>query len=502
MNINKISRAVAMVMPVFLMLMHTGYLQAQSYTTSTTHTYIFDDVSDSTIVRNWEDTAVFTCSHCPSNNQYSHIFHMRQSMSALAKMVGLPIMMSAYGRIVDRINDMRILENECYFCGTRITPISAEIMYDPFGNMYFEYTYDTCGFIGYYSFDNSFNILGNIEMHLIHEIKTALRMAVYNSNYDNNVTCIELVGVRPTGTTCLVEMSRTSTSPDAWSYYVITPDLTDEILTDVIVTDELVITASVYASNDGEIGFRHTKPMQYPFVSAPPNNTNRDLFKYDTRSYTSSHYLRGFVRLPDAPVKLCVSPYGFFAGVAGKPVSISGSLLIGHYVFVFDMAWPSSMREFQSAHSQMHLTLKEITFLKQREAVGILYSSKYNPSLNDIRTFLQFPRMGAVSVGGQYTDTLLYRGTGDLHSIDTYREHSVSLSGIKHSGGLPFDGIQRQYNRSNSCLDYHGEDVIYRDPVLTPYYINSGWNILDMFDTERKKCTPIILDNSSTACAH
>ncbi|MBR6990729.1 MAG: hypothetical protein IKH97_00740 [Bacteroidales bacterium] len=65
-------------MPVLLTLMlllSSGHTLAQSYTTSTMRYYVYDDACDSTIVRNWKDTAVFTCSHHPSNNLYSHIFH-------------------------------------------------------------------------------------------------------------------------------------------------------------------------------------------------------------------------------------------------------------------------------------------------------------------------------------------------------------------------------------------------------------------------------------------
>ena len=139
------------------------------------------------------------------------------------------------------------------------------------------------------------------------------------------------------------------------------------------------------------------------------------------------------------------------------------------------MLSPNSMAEFQSAETGEDLNFKEMACLWQKGVVGILYSSLYNPIFSDTRTFLQFPRMGAVSVGGQYMDTLLYNGLGDLHSIDVYKEHSVSFSGIKQLGYLPLEGIQRQYNRSNSCLTLHGEKSIYRDPVLIPKYVLSGW---------------------------
>ena len=505
MNLNKRNKKIIMCLSVLLTLSQAGYMQAQSYTTSNRHYYFYDDESDSTIVRNWDDTVVFTCSHHPNNTLYSHIFHMRKSTVLPAKEVGMPILMGSYGRIVDRINDMRILENECYFCGTRISPIGAEFEYDTSGNIHIEYTYDTCGFIGYYSFDNLLNVVGIIQVYLISNVKSVLRMAVYNSEYNNNVTCIELVGIKDTDTQpkCLVEMSRTGTGPDVWSYVVITPSLSDEIFTDVVLTDEILVTASVYGNNDGEIGFRHIKPTQYPFSQPLSPTTDNDLYKYDTRNYSSTHFIFGFTRLSNAPVRLCARQNGFIAGVAGKPVTGSGPIEIGNYVFVFDMAWPNMMREFQSANTGWKLSCKEMTYLEQKKAVGILYSSTYSSNINYMRTFLQFPRLGAVSVGGQYTDTLMYYGDGDLHSIDTYKGHSVSLGGIRQAGAFPSDGIQRQYNRSNSCYALYGEGVIYRDPVLTPRYFFSGWTHSNPVGAERVEYQPIKdFEGMTMSCSH
>lgn len=71
---------------------------AQGYTTSTYHFFPYTDACDSTIVRNWKDTAVFTCSHHPSHVQYSHSFHMRISTVRPAKVIGLPAVRMCMGK--------------------------------------------------------------------------------------------------------------------------------------------------------------------------------------------------------------------------------------------------------------------------------------------------------------------------------------------------------------------------------------------------------------------
>ncbi|MBQ6069069.1 MAG: hypothetical protein IJK84_06160 [Bacteroidales bacterium] len=173
-----------------------------------------------------------------------------------------------------------------------------------------------------------------------------------------------------------------------------------------------------------------------------------------------------------------------------------------NYVHIFDMEYPNSMREFQSARTSLSLNFKEMAFLKQKYAVGILYSAQYGIFQNEPRTVFQFPRMGAVPVGGQYSDTLVYNGIGDLHSMDTYREHSASFGGIRQSGAVPLDGIQRQYNRSNSCFTLQGEGVIYRDPVLAPKYISSGWRGSTLKTAEAIEYRPITIGNAMGACNH
>lgn len=505
---NAIRPGVAVLLLALLCLLPSGHAWAQSYTTSTIHYFVYNDACDSTIVRNWKDTAVFTCSHHPGNGQYSHTFHMRKSTVVPAKVFGLPVTINVYGQIIDRINDMRILDNECYFCGTRMTPNGVEIQYDPSGHAYTVVTYETCGFIGYYSFDNALNVLGTVKVVKVRDVKSALRMAVYNSEYNNNITCVEVLGELPSGTnaTCMVEMGRTATNPDGWTYYVAIPDIGDEILTDVVLSNDLVLTASVYASNDGEIGFRHVKPMLYPFLYPIQPATEEDLYVYDTRNYTSTHFPNGFKRLDKAPVKLCARPYGFLAGFAGEKVSNLGNtgiMLESSYVHIFDMDWPSSMMEFQSASTLSKLDFKEMAYLSQNKAVGILYSSKYGIFQNDTRTVFQFPRLGAVSVGGQYTDTLMYNGMGDLHSMDTYRNHSASFGGTRQTGLMPLDGIQRQYDRSNSCFTFQGEKIIYRDPVLVSSYVQSGWEDVPSGDVELIEYQPVTgIGNVMGGCNH
>ena len=87
------------------------------------------------------------------------------------------------------------------------------------------------------------------------------------------------------------------------------------------------------------------------------------------------------------------------------------------------------------------------------------------------------PYLGAVSVGGMYNDTLLYKSDGELQSTDSYKGHSVALPGIRSADQLSADAVQRQYDRSNSCLDLHGTEQIYREPVLKSVSKERGWVI-------------------------
>ena len=486
-----------------------GRVSAQSYTKSTYNMFNNLSPSDSVISRSWNDTALFTCSHLVSPvGGETHLFTMHSSQSASSVVVGMPVYITQYGvAIRDRVYDMRILGNTCYFCGSRIKPTGMETYYTPEGNAYTVYTYDTCGLMGYYTFDNTLTPTSAIAAHEIAGVRSALRMAVFPAT-TQGLTGMELLcAYGPDGhTNCLAELCNTLTNPDIWAYRLTAPSDTNEVLTDVTVTDSYLVTASVFKNDESLVGYRYAKKGEFAFGDTRPYSTADELYLYNIGSYTSAYFPQGIRRVAGAPVRLCPNWDGFVSGFAGYPFfkQEPGSMQIlrNDCVVLFDMEHPGYMREFQAAQTGLGLKLKEVTSLTAKNAVGILYWSRpYVPGIGN--TYLQFPRWGAVAVNNHYYDTLMHWDPNDIHSIWTYRGHSVTLGGTKTTTLVPFDGVQRQHNRTNSCYSLQGAEVIYREPVILPSLETVPWVVLIGNDETDKSVMEFTTSYShATRCAH
>ena len=452
-----------------VLLLLVGRVRAQSYTTSSSHRFYFSGGSDSVIVRNWNDTAVFTCSHHPGNNQYSHIIHMRYSISPTVNVVKIPIFQNEHGGMIDRINDMRIIDNKCYFCGSRVKNVGEELVIGDMGNYYWQILYDTCGLMGYFEFSNSLILTGNLYMYEIPKVKSAERMAVYHSGVPE-ITQVDLL-CKYCGTTrtmCLADMRNTLADPNYWEYDIVVPSDANEIMTDVTATSTHVVLASVFKNDRKIVAFRQKRIGMGIFRFIPWEALYR--YKYDISGYSEECFSYGFKRVEKAPVILCPKSNGFVAGVSAdydnNVIPEQRDPKLNPSILLFDMRDVSNMNEYQAVSAGAEPLLKELTYLPLKNSVAILYNFKRSVLDDSAYTVLQFPVLDTVPECEMYYDTLIRKAGGMIQSIDTYRGHSASLGALLWQGLTPLDGIQRQYDRSNSCFLLYDEGGIERRPVL------------------------------------
>lgn len=76
---------------------------------------------------------------------YSHYFVARNYSSNTSRVFYMPVIFEYDEGYIDRINDMKIFGNGCYFCGSR--KYISQVYVSPFGNLYI---YDSIGFMGYF----------------------------------------------------------------------------------------------------------------------------------------------------------------------------------------------------------------------------------------------------------------------------------------------------------------------------------------------------------------
>lgn len=470
---------------VFLLLsLLPSHGNAQSFTSSSTHSFNSVNSTDKTLTRCWKNSAIITCSS-HNTGAKSYTFQLRSLNSPDASVVGLSRTSNYYGPEEDSIYDMRISGNRCYFCGSRVSVRWKGWIMDLHGNSHYQVDYDTFGIVGYFDFYDNLTVDDNVYIYKIDKVKTAQRMLVYQPD-NTNLTAIELVCLHNTSgnsPTCLVEMINTTTDPNSWSYNVVVPPNSSEILTDVVQCDWMIFTASVFSNLNSFIGFRCAKRSSI-HAFGDPSSIGNELYKYNIANYGNCTTY-GFHRFNDAKVRLCSRSDGFIAAVAAAPnESLDPNLVIvaPNSILLFNMYTPDNMLEYQVVDAGESLALHDIAYVKSNRSIGLLYSKKGSLPLDTIKTYLQFPRMGAVSVCNSYSDTLLWYRDGQMQTLDPLGSNSVCIGGFKWAGSSPFDGTQLQSNRLNSCFDLGGVGRITRRPTLSFKYENSPMNVI--FDNE------------------
>lgn len=427
---------------------------------------------------------------------------MRYSISPSVNVVKIPIAQNEQGKMVDRIYDMRIIDNMCYFCGSRVKNVGMELVFDEAGNTYWQALYDTCGLMGYFEFSNSLVLTNNLYIYEIPKVKSAQRMAVCHPGAPEITQIVLLCKYCDTiHTMCLADMVNTMADPNHWDYDILIPSDANEIMTDVTTISTHIVISSVFQNDRRIVSFRQKRIGMGVFRAFPWEALYR--YKYDISDYIEECFPYGFMRIEKTPVLLCPSSNGFVAGVSADYIEPRGPKL-NRAVLLFDMEDVTIMNEYQAVSAGVEPRLKELTYLPIKSSIAILYNFKRTVLDDSAYSVLQFPVLGKVSECEVYYDTLMRKDGGMIQSIDTYRGHSVSLGSLNWQWSTPLDGIQRQYDRSNSCFALYGENSIERRPVLE--YEREAKELLHKYYEEEAICvfssTVPTVENVTIICSN
>lgn len=429
---------------------------AQSTMISSRHLYNHDLPSRMNIVRSWKQKALITCSRKVSST-YSHTFLMRFANTSAATEVKMPVFLNPYGGITDVICDMQISGNTCYFCGKRVYAVGYE---ETGQSPYPVQILDSCAIVGYYSFTQWAEALVPDDSFYVYEIpdvKCAQKMVVYHPA-SSDVTAMEIVCQQDCpehGPSCLVEMCNTATTPNEWTYNVVTPTDNSEILTDVIVTKTKIVTSSIDVSTPQWVIFRQSdNSIAKTFSITSGLGMTQHIYHLSDRDRICADY--GLET--NSGTKVSLYPKGgsdeFIAGLPATRHNDNPSVIITapFYFLLFDMANVDQMDEYQTIHGTKFLSLKGLSYLSSPKTVGFLFSQKKDILFSDSSyTYLLFPKLGVYDHCDNYSDTLLRYNGGRIQSIDKFNSNNVCLGGIQWSGKFSFDGTQVFNNRDNTC---------------------------------------------------
>lgn len=431
----------------------------QNYTTSARHAFKYIENSDTAITRCYKDTILVTCTNQKINDiVFTTSFIIRNESSSTAKTLWISRFYNEYGRISFNITDMHILNGICYFCGTQTTPIG-------YGEEYNSLTVNTSvGFVGHFSIDDVLSETGNYYLETFNEVSSFSKMAV-TDKVDSGDVGIMIIGTRndePSNTclTCLVQPH----GSNQWKYYVTDSDIDDEVFTDVIVTDGLWVTASLFENNKKLIGFRSTKIGNTGFYRETFYNTPADLFQFDITTHLRID------RCTDSPLLLCpMYDDHFSAGFSGYPIADPNLYRLFDNTYIIHMDYPNHMSQLHTFNSPGKSMIKDLTYIPDIQSTVVLYQSRISVFDTTRQNYLIRTNWNNSE---EYCDTVMYLDYGKLLSLDFSRSDILAMGAIWDQYH-PSDVLQRVTRRQNSCLNLNGCHTIFPTNTTTSIFKES-----------------------------
>lgn len=165
----------------------------------------------------------------------------------------MPILANPNGAIEYSVNDMKVAGDCCFFCGKMVTPTEPHL---PPPIIDRSASFDEEGYIACLCLDSIDDLLNpnvRCRFYLIHNTSEMTKMAIYSYSGD---TAIAMIGKydNPDRTSCLVSVTSTGSS---WQNYVYYFTDTTETLTDIVLTDKSLVTASRFGGENYTFGVRY-----------------------------------------------------------------------------------------------------------------------------------------------------------------------------------------------------------------------------------------------------
>ena len=428
---------------IIMLLLGGGFACAQT-TTVSKETEIPLVVGEKTIVRSCDNDVIVT--YVKRNN--FNTFDVRSRTNLTNRHFRLNFEYNQLGSPLYDVNDMYIYKRWCYFCGTKCIP--TETLHSLDGSIVT--FYDTVGFVGRFNIDSVWNGTGHYYLQQIDEAKTLNQLTVYNTRE----LTIDAIGSyrENTDSSCVVELFYSNQSGNwRWEYQVFLLDDPREILTDIIATDNMLVTASYSDTSQYKLIIRQTKLGGIRFVTYPDFR-----FIYSSETDTLKAYRIPFCRFLLSPME------GDGFEVAYEAADSNGK----RYVILYKMNTPSYMQKAQYLTTSIGNRLTDMTYVHQMDGTVLLCHDLQHPN-----GLLRFPHWPTPLL--PYGETALYSNSVLFHSIDADNNHYYLASGNTHSSRKLHQFFQNR-NSTNGCLNgiiYH---LCYRPlEEITPDNVNCVW---------------------------
>ena len=385
------------------------------------------------------------------------------------------------------IKDMYIFENKCYFCGT------YSWVYENIGGPDGNTRAVPEGFVGYFTLFPSANIsmgtegepqslddppvlpvltpsVDSIYLMKIPYTDSIMQIVAHHDDRDDYDVFLMAVAYAsshyPPTSTCVVELKKpVGTGDTYWKLNMVQPTctVTDEYLTDIVLTEDHVVVASKLEYADGSLD-GDTDPSHYLFrlhetkrngfySTLVPPYSSASVYQYDVSAYgvgIGCHHKGDAIRLcPMDGNRFCVYYHGWRHEQPSYYTGVGGPVL-------FWMNGSHLMEHAAKHYGFIYARTKEAAWIGDSyQTIAVLLScTRYFPE-----GAVFFPTLHPVP--DEYGPCLVQRIEGvDLHSIDCNpATQYLYIAGTDAAKKL-WHGIQDEANYcekiDQSCLDHNG----------------------------------------------
>lgn len=456
---------------IIMLLLGGGFACAQT-TTISKETEIPLHTGANTIVRDCGDNYIVTYVKNADTNK----FDIRKRSTSINKAFNFVNEYTPIGKIGYIVRDMYIYKDWCYFCGTKYIP--ASVLHSLYGPDLI--IFDTVGFVGRFNVDSAYNNTCHYYLRQIDEAKSLDRLTV-SSVRDLTINAVGQFK-QTTDSTCIVELFYSLQLGNwVWKYLVYSPDDLQEVLTDVISTNSLLVTSSRTSLEYQNLFIRQSKLDGIRFITLPDTR-----LKYSSTPNIHRGRYKRYMLCPKV---------GDSFEVAYEALDIATNR---QKVVLYNMSNPGSMNKLQWLDVLPSNELNDITYSYQTNMTILLCRDVLFPD-----GLLRFPQW--TTYPSSYGDTALHLCCVNLQSIDADNSSNFLTSGRNLSTEHLDHLVQHcnyAFTDSTRCLDEkkYKDCYIFRD-IISPEKEYRLWIEKNNkgFSWTKYPCERYLI-NSSTKC--
>lgn len=420
-------------------------IQSQTISTASHEETFFEDNGRKLLIRaNPNDNynpLIYYITAPATNRKWYFLYH---SLNGNAYKFLWPTFANNINTMAYYVYDMLILGNYCYFCGTKIYPTGSH--YEP--EIGWTDILDSVGFVGRISLDKINNPAPSVGMQL-HDISGTNTLTKMDATVYSGDTLIALVGKASTPGS-LSQLVLINESSSSWSDRVYPVNDPAEAVTDVIFTQNQLITVSMFENEHLSFGIRREEIISVHAGYSILFNYNM-LVKFNTNNMTGPNSSNPNATWHPDKITALLSCIQGSDTITVAYQCIDSSAICPNSMYqtaLFQIICDPSDISFMKIHNAQlvsnnlnnsHYNFVDMMYIPYDKTIALLHYNVTDPSYG--ASALQF----AVWSTNDGTISNLLSDYQDYRSLDIFQNRHIYLAGGSQSDSTIIYNMQDKY---------------------------------------------------------